>query len=280
MVRDEICKGVDSAAVARALAAGGYLEHEEGRHTKYVRLPERGKTRVFVHCGDAGDGGDNDGKLARSFNMPRGVPVPGGGGVAGAAGDTPPVSGPALGPPDAPGEGARPGKPEGGHVPARPGVPAGQLKRRTLSSKTRKAAELLNQFGVRPTGSGLVIWRGHDNAPLRGAIRLLRMESWPLRVIDPECVPLGLPVMPLNIAGWAEDGRQASAARETRTGSDLLMIEKDIKGEQIRWDESVRPVDTQPGSNLPRSSFRQKPPAIFFGLAWHGEDVGPEFVAG
>lgn len=54
MVRDEICKGVDSAAVARALAAGGYLEHEEGRHTKYVRLPERGKTRVFVHCGDAG----------------------------------------------------------------------------------------------------------------------------------------------------------------------------------------------------------------------------------
>jgi hypothetical protein len=62
---------------------------------------------LVINCGDAGDGGDIDGKLVRSFNMPRGVLVPGGGGVAGAAGDTPLVSGPPLGPPNVPGEGAR-----------------------------------------------------------------------------------------------------------------------------------------------------------------------------
>jgi len=237
--RDEICKGVDSAAVARALAAGGYLEHEEGRHTKSVRLPGRGKTRVFavgasildetsmlaalvINCGDAGDGGDIDGKLVRSFNMPRGVLVPGGGGVAGGAGDTPLVSGPLLGPPNVPGEGARQGKPEGGHVPGRPGVPASQLKRRTLSSRSRKAVVLLNRFGVRTTGLGVVIFRNYDNAALRDAMRVLGMDSWPLRIIDPDSVPFGVPVMQLISAGWVQLFQKASAARK---------IEKEMKGD-------------------------------------------------
>jgi hypothetical protein len=88
---------------------------------------------------------------------------------------------------------------------------------------------LLNHFGVRTTGLGVVIFRNYDNAALRDAMRVLGMDSWPLRIIDPDSVPFGVPVMQLSSAGWVQLFQEASAARKTIAGSDLLNIEKEMK---------------------------------------------------
>jgi len=46
--RREVCKGFDARAVARAMAAKGWLVTEAGRHTTNARIPGEGLRRVYV----------------------------------------------------------------------------------------------------------------------------------------------------------------------------------------------------------------------------------------
>ena len=240
--RSEICRGFDSSAVARALAARGYLEHERGRHTKAARLPGLGKTRIYSVKtsilgetamiappigGDGGDGGDSDGKLVRRNGMPRFALVPNTGRAAGAGGDIALESGLDLAPQVAQQECGISLKVGGNKTPEVPCVDAGEEPQHILTSEAPQAAALLNRCGVRPIESALIIWQDQDGTALRAAIRLLGMESWPLRIIDPDSVPFGVPVVRLSDHGWRELWMQARAARETGVSGDLGAIERD-----------------------------------------------------
>jgi hypothetical protein len=47
--KNELCKGLDSRKVAKVLLGHGLLEHDTGKNTKTVRLPNRGKAlRVYA----------------------------------------------------------------------------------------------------------------------------------------------------------------------------------------------------------------------------------------
>ena len=217
--RSEICKGFDSSAVARALAARGYLEHERGRHTKAARIPGLGKTRIYwVKAsilgetnmiaaqigGDGGDGGDSDGKLVSRNDMPRFALVPNTGTAGGVGGDIALQSRPDLAPEVPLQECGISVKVGGDQTPVIPCVGAGEVPEHILTPDAHQAAALLNRFGVRPIESDLIIWKDQDGPALRDAIHLLGMESWPLRIIDPDCVPFGVPVVRLSDNGWRE----------------------------------------------------------------------------
>ena len=45
--REEVCKGMDHAAIARALGQAGWLECESGRLTKKIRTPD-GQTYFYI----------------------------------------------------------------------------------------------------------------------------------------------------------------------------------------------------------------------------------------
>ncbi len=86
--RRDVCAGFDPKAVLRNLKVHGFLEHDQGRLDKSVRLPGAGKTRVYAitagilegrsavrvaGSGDTGDNGDNSSNLpkARKSKRPR-----------------------------------------------------------------------------------------------------------------------------------------------------------------------------------------------------------------
>jgi uncharacterized protein (DUF927 family) len=238
----EICRGFDPSAVARALAAHGYLEHERGRHTKQARLPGLGKTRIYwVRAsilgktnvitpqtgGDDGGGGDSDGKLFRRNGMPRFARVPNTGTAVGAGGDIALQSGPELAMELRLQECGISVKGGGKQTPVVPYVGTGEVSEHILASEAQQAAGLLNRCGVRPIESGLIIWEDQDGTAVRDAIRLLGMENWPIRIIDPACVPFGVPVGRLSDNRWRELWMQASAAREISVTGDLGTSAKD-----------------------------------------------------
>jgi hypothetical protein len=159
--------------------------------------------------------------------MPRFALVPNTGRAAGAGGDTALESGLDLAPQVAQQECGISLKVGGNKTPEVPCVDAGEEPQHILTSEAPQAAALLNRCGVRPIESALIIWQDQDGTALRAAIRLLGMESWPLRIIDPDCVPFGVPVVRLSDHGWRELWMQARAARETGVSGDLGAIERD-----------------------------------------------------